>query len=325
MLCVLRAVFYTGGDYLSLTMSLTTTVAGVKLPNPTILASGILGVSRASLANVIKHGAGGCVIKSISLEERVGHKAPNMITFEAGMMNAVGYSNPGVIEAKKEFTDLRNLDAPIFASIIGQDEIEFARMAEQLLSDEFSAVEVVLSCPHTPGYGTLAGQNSPDNTEKITRAVRDKTKLPIFVKISPDSNPIGEVAKAAEAGGADGITAVNTMGPGMIIDTETGQPILDFKVGGVSGPALRPIACRCIYDVYKAVKIPIIGCGGVTYGTDALQLLMAGAQAVEIGTGIYYRGIEVFQKVTDEITKYIKRKNFTSLDDVVGLTHKFES
>jgi len=306
-------------------MLLSTTIAGLKLENPTILASGILGVSRASLKNVMKNGAGACVIKSISKEPRKGHHAPNIITFEAGMMNAVGYSNPGVEVAQKEFSDLKALGKPVIASIIGTDEKEFAVMAEIFLPGEFSAVEVVLSCPHTPGYGTLAGQNTPENTEKITKAVRKKTKLPIFIKISPDSNPIGEVVKGAEAGGADAITAVNTMGPGMIIDIQTGQPILDFKMGGISGPALRPIAVRCIYDIRKAVKLPIIGCGGITYGKDAIEMMMAGASAIEIGTGVYYRGVDVFKKVTDEIETFMQQKGYNKLNDFIGLTHKLEA
>ncbi|MBU0598145.1 dihydroorotate dehydrogenase [Patescibacteria group bacterium] len=305
-------------------MDISTNIAGINLTNPTMLASGIMGVSRASLNNVIKNGAGACVIKSISLEERAGHAAPNIITFAGGMMNAIGYSNPGVDQAKKEFSDLKDLSAPIIASIIGQDEKEFAMMAEKFLPGEFAAVELALSCPHTPGYGTLAGQNTPRNTEKITRAVKENTKLPIFVKISPDSQPIGEVAKAAEAGGADAITATNTMGPGMIIDIQTGQPILDFKIGGISGPALHPIAVRCIYDIYKSVTIPIIGCGGVTYGKDALAMLMAGASAVQIGTGIYYRGLEVFKKVTQEIKDFMQDKKYKSLKDFIALTHKLE-
>ncbi len=305
-------------------MSLKTNIAGLKLDNPTILASGILGVSRASLKNVIANGAGGCVIKSISLEERPGHAAPNIITFEGGMLNAVGYSNPGVEEAKKEFSNLKKLDAPIMASIIGKDADEFGEMAERFLSDDFSAVEVVLSCPHTPGYGTLAGQNTPENTEKITKAVREKTDLPLFIKISPDTNPIGEVVKAAEAGGADAIVAVNTMGPGMVIDIQTGHPILDFKMGGVSGPALRPIAVRCIYDIRKAIKLPIVGCGGITYGRDAIEMIMAGASAIQIGTGIYYRGVEVFKKVCDEIEKFMQQKGYSSIDDFKNLTHKLE-
>ncbi len=304
-------------------MDLRTTIGKLELQNPTMLASGILGVSRASLKNVIEHGAGAAVIKSISLEERGGHKAPNMITYEGGMLNAVGYSNAGVAEAKEEFTDLESLGAPIIASIIGQNAEEFGRMAEQLLPGEFSAVEVVLSCPHTPGYGTMAGQNSPSSTEEIAKTVRTKTDLPMFVKLSPDSPAIGEVAKAAEAGGADAITATNTMGPGMIVDVKTGQPILDFKMGGVSGAALRPISVRCIYDIYKAVQIPIIGCGGVTTGRDALEMMMVGARAVQIGTAIYHRGVEVFTHVTDELSAELGAQGKT-LEDIIGLTHKLE-
>lgn len=305
-------------------MHLQTTIGKLELPNPTMLASGILGVSRASLKNVINHGAGAAVIKSISLAERPGHKAPNMITYEGGMLNAVGYSNAGVEEAVKEFADLKSLGAPVVASIIGTNAEEFGKMAEKLLPGEFAAVEVVLSCPHTPGYGTMAGQNSPNNTEEITRTVRSKTDLPMFVKLSPDSPAIGEVAKAAEAGGANAITATNTMGPGMIIDIKTGQPILDFKMGGVSGAALRPIAVRCIYDIYKSVKIPIIGCGGVTNGRDAIEMMMAGARAVQIGTAVYHRGVEVFKLITEEMSAELTAQGKT-LEDIIGLTHKLEA
>jgi len=134
-------------------MSLATEINGIKLANPTLLASGVLGVSKASLHNVINNGAGGCVIKSISLEARSGHPGPNVISFEAGLMNAVGYSNPGVKEAKEEFSGLKELGAPVVASIIGQDVDEFAKMAEELLPGDFAAVELALSCPHTPGFG----------------------------------------------------------------------------------------------------------------------------------------------------------------------------
>lgn len=302
-------------------MDISTRIGRLTLANPTMLASGILGVSRASLKHVFQNGAGACVIKSISLEERVGHHAPNMITYEGGMLNAVGYSNPGVEEARKEFNSLQNIGGPVFASIIGKNADEFAEMAEQLLPGEFSAVEAVLSCPHTPGYGTMAGQGTPKSTEEITKAIRAKTTLPLFIKISPDSQPIGEVAKAAEAAGADGIVAVNTMGPGMIIDIQTGQPILHFKVGGVSGPALRPIAVRCIYDIRKAVRIPIIGVGGVTTGRDAVEMMMVGASAVEIGTAIYYRGVDVFKKVSDEIEAFMQEKKYKQLEDFISLTH----
>lgn len=298
---------------------LSITFAGLKLKNPTILASGILGVSRASLKNVVKNGAAACVIKSISKEERPGHNGPNMHPIEAGFMNAVGYSNPGLAEAKKEFSNLAEVGAPVIASIIGQTPEDFAYMAENFLPGEFAAVEAVLSCPHTPGFGTLAGQGTPDATEKITKAVRKKTKLSLFIKLSPQSEPISEVAKAAEAAGADGITAINTMGPGMYIDIKMRAPVLHFGMGGVSGPALRPIAVRCVSDIYQAVKIPIIGCGGVQTGRDAIEMMMAGAQAIQIGTGVYYRGIDVFKKVCQEIEQFMQEEGISDLKEIIGI------
>ncbi len=302
-------------------MDLSTIINGIRFSNPTMLASGILGVSKSSLKNVIEHGAGGCVIKSISLEARSGHPGPNVISFEAGLMNAVGYSNPGVKQAKKEFAGLNELNAPIIASIIGQDAEEFAQMAEKLLPAEFRGVELALSCPHTPGFGTMSGQNSPANTAKITKAVKEKTKLPVWVKLSPNSPNLGEVAKAAESAGADAIVAVNTMGPGMVIDINTAKPVMGFKIGGISGPALLPIAIRCIYDIYKSVKIPVIGVGGVTYGKDAIAMMMAGASAIQIGSGIYYRGIDVFKKVTGEVEKFMKEKDYKTIKEIIGQAH----
>lgn len=303
-------------------MDLSVCFNKIRFPNPVLLASGILGVTKSSLKNVISHGAGGCVIKSVSLEPRAGHSGPNIITFEAGVMNAVGYSNAGLSSAKKEFKSLKELKAPVIASIIGQNEKEFARMAEELLPGDFAAVELALSCPHTPGYGTLSGQNSPDNTEKITRAVREKTRLPVWVKLSPNSPHLGEVGKAAEAGGADAIVAVNTLGPGMIIDINTAKPVIGFKIGGVSGPALRPIAVRCVYDLFEAVKIPIVGVGGVSRGKDAVEMMMAGASAVQIGSGVYYRGLDVFKKVNNEISKFMAAKKIKLLKSIVGQAHE---
>ena len=297
---------------------LETNFLNIKFANPILLASGILGVSKDSLKNCVENGAGGCVIKSISREPRPGHAAPNMHPVEGGFMNAVGYSNPGLKEAKNEFSGLSKVGAPVIASIIGKSAEEFGYMAEHFVSEEFDAVEAVLSCPHTPGYGTLAGQGTPEETEKITRAIKEKTKLPVIIKVSPQSEPITEVAKAAEAGGADAITAINTMGPGMYIDIKSRAPVLHFGIGGVSGPALRPIAVRCVSDIYKAVKIPIIGVGGVQSGRDAIEMMMAGATLLQIGTAIYYRGIDVFKKITDEMKEFMNEEGIKSLDEIIG-------
>ncbi|MBU1164907.1 dihydroorotate dehydrogenase [Patescibacteria group bacterium] len=303
-------------------MNLSTNLCGIKIDNPTILASGILGVTKSSLKNIAKNGAGAVTMKSISKEPRKGHPNPIITTFEAGMMNAVGYSNPGIEEAKKEFVDLKDVGAPVIASIIGSTADDFAYMAKRFLTDEFAAVEIPLSCPHTPGFGTLAGQGTPKATSDITKAVVKNTKLPVFVKVSPNIPKLADVAKAAEEAGAAAITAINTAGPGMIINIETGKPILANKFGGVSGPAIKPIAVRCVYDIYKAVKIPIIGLGGINTGRDAIEMMMAGATAVGIGTGIYYRGPEIFKKVADEIKEFMKEQDYKNLKEIIGIAHE---
>lgn len=300
---------------------LTTTICGLKLKNPTILASGILGVTKASLKSVINNGAGAVVTKSISLLPRPGHPSPIIVTYEAGILNAVGYSNPGADNASEEFTNIREIGAPAILSIIGQSMDDFKKVWEKLEGCGFCAIEIPLSCPHTPGYGTMGGQHTPEMAEKITKAIKAVAKVPVFIKVSPNENMVA-VAKAAEAAGADGITAVNSMGPGMIIDLETKTPILGFGMGGVSGAALRPIAVRCVFDLYQAVKIPIIGGGGVACGRDLIEMMMAGATAVEIGTAVYDRGVGVFQKIVAEASDWLENHNYQKISDVIGLAHK---
>ncbi|MCX6818050.1 MAG: dihydroorotate dehydrogenase [Candidatus Aenigmarchaeota archaeon] len=302
-------------------MNLETSLCGIKLANPVILASGILGVSRSLLSEVIRNGAGAVTIKSISLEAREGHKNPTVIAFDAGLMNAVGYSNPGTAGAKKEFTGLKGLGAPVFASIIGQDASEFEKVAEALGGLEFSAIEIPLSCPHTPGFGTLAGQDTPEKTHEIVRAVIKKTKLPVFVKLSPITRNIGDVARAAEKAGASAITAVNTMGPGMIINIDAKKPVLGFRMGGVSGPALKPVAIRCVYDIYESVKIPIIGIGGIMTGRDAIEMMMAGAKAIGVGSAVHYRGMDVFKKICSEMSEWMYENGYESFDGIIGAAH----
>lgn len=303
-------------------MSLETELCGIKLKNPTVLASGILGTSRSLLNRVIENGAGAVTIKSISYEPREGHKNPTVIEFEAGLMNAVGYSNFGVEGACREFANLNELKAPVFASIIGTEPEDFVRVAEGLKGLDFSAIEIPLSCPHTPGFGTLAGQDAPEKTREITRSVARRTELPVFIKLSPNTKNIGEVAKAAEEAGASGINAVNTLGPGMKINIEAKKPVLDFRVGGVSGPALKPVAVRCVYDVYGSVKIPVIGTGGVLTGRDAIEMIMAGATAIGIGSGIHYRGIEVFEKIKKEMSEWMEKNGYKNLKEIRGMAHE---
>ncbi|MEK6917136.1 MAG: dihydroorotate dehydrogenase, partial [Nanoarchaeota archaeon] len=293
-------------------MDLTTNICGIKLKNPTILASGILGVTAASLKFVVQNGAGAVTIKSITKETRKGHSQPIVHSFDNGMLNAVGYSNPGYEKAIDEFSKLSDVGAPVIASIVAKDADEFSFLTKEFVNRlEFDALEIPLSCPHTPGFGTMAGHSSPEATSEITKSIRKETKLPLIIKLSPNVPNIGAVAKAAEDAGADAICAVNTAGPGMAIDVNTGKKMLGFGMGGISGPALKPLALRTVYDIYDYVKIPIIGTGGVSNGDDALQMIMAGATAVGIGTAVVTHGINVFSEVCKEMKDIMEKNNYS--------------
>lgn len=300
---------------------LSVNLAGLRLSNPTILASGILGTCTALLRRCAENGAGAVTIKSISTEPRDGHSSPTVLAFDAGLINAVGYSNPGAKAAAEQFADIGTVGAPVIASVIGTTPDDFVRVIETLAPVPFAAVELPLSCPHTPGYGLLAGQGTPEATAAITAAVKKATKLPVFVKVSPSISQLGDVCKAAADAGADAISAVNSMGPGMIISTEARRPVLAFGVGGVTGPALRPIALRCVYDIYKAVKVPIIGIGGISTGRHAIEMIMAGATAVGIGSGVYYEGVGIFKKVCDEMREWMSQNGVKSVAEIVGAVH----
>ncbi len=296
---------------------------GIELKNPTILASGILGVTKASLRNVALNGAGAVTIKSISKEPRKGHNNPILVGYESGFLNAVGYSNPGIEEAKKEFVNLKDIGVPVIGSIIGTTVDDFDYMSRNF-SSGFDAVEIPLSCPHTPGFGVLAGQSTPEATFEITKTVKKNIKVPLIVKISPSAADLCGIAKAAKDAGADALNIGNTQGPGMVIDIKTAKPILDFKIGGLSGPGIRPIAVRCVYDVFQATngKITIIGTGGVTYGRDAIEMMMAGSTAVGIGTGVYYRGTDVFRKVAEEMKIFLEQNGYSSIKQIIGAAHE---
>ncbi len=305
----------------SLKIDLSVKIKSLRLLNPVILASGILGLDVFSLEKAVKGGAGAVTMKSLTLDSRKGHNNPILVEVEQGFLNAVGYANKGIEKGIKEFKKWDN-KTPLIGSIVGTTANDFKKLSEQIQQTPIKALEIVLSCPHTPGYGLMAGQGTPKQTAKITRAVRRTTQLPLFVKLSPSIEAVGEVAKAAESEGADVINMGNTLGPGMKIDIERGQPVLDFKIGGMSGPAIKPIMIRSVYDIYEAVKIPVIATGGITYGQDIIEAIMAGAEAVEIGTGIYYRGINIFKKVVNEVKEWMDSHGYKKIIEFKGIAHK---
>jgi dihydroorotate dehydrogenase (NAD+) catalytic subunit len=297
---------------------LKTRIGTLKLENPTILAAGVLGTTASSLRRVMRNGAGAVVTKSVGLYPREGHRGPVLVEIEGGYINAMGLPNPG-LEFIEELETLRTFDdsKPIIVSIFGSDEREFIKLATSVcrLAD---AIELNLSCPHTKGYGFEIG-SQPVVVETITKSIKEAVELPVWVKLTPNVNDITSIGKAAERGGADAVVAINTV-TGMAIDVESGIPILGNIFGGVSGHIIRPIAVRCIYELYNELDIPIVGVGGVNDYRSALELIMAGAQAIQLGSAVA-RDISIFKEVSGGISAYLTEKNF-NLHDIIGIAHR---
>ena len=298
----------------------------MKLRNPTVLASGILGVTGSSLVNVARHGAGAVTTKSIGLNERAGHKNPILLAFDAGLINAVGLPCPGIEESLYELRyAVENSEAPVIASLFASTASEFGVVAERVSRAKPAMIEVNISCPNVASEFGRPFALEATSAARAVEAVQANTRLPIVAKLSPNANNICDIARAVEEAGADAVSAVNTLGPGMVIDIHSAKPILCNKTGGISGPALRPIALRCVYDIYKAVDLPIIGIGGIDSGEAAIAMIMAGARAVGIGSGIYYRGIDVFSSVCKEIQEFMDHGGYSRIDEMIGIAHEKEA
>ncbi|MBU1197775.1 dihydroorotate dehydrogenase [Candidatus Micrarchaeota archaeon] len=301
-------------------------LAKKKLANPTVLASGILGTSAMLMQYVGKCGAGAVTTKSCNLQGRTGHPNPSVISTEHFMLNAVGLSNPGAEEERETVKELKRKTAiPVIASVFERSPAHFAEVAALISRAEPDFIELDLSCPNVEseqrmkGYGEFA--SNPDLAFKVVSEVKDQCRLPVFAKLSPNCSDIAVIARACEEAGADGITAINTA-KGMVIQPELRRPVLANRSGGVSGPALKPIAIKSVYDVYEAVDIPIIGTGGVTTGRDAVEMMMAGACAVGVGSAVYWNGFNVFKSITREMQGWMKKNHFTSVRQLVGAAHE---
>jgi len=292
----------------------------LRLANPTMLASGILGLSAESLGNIVIAGAGAIVTKSVGLKPRNGYANPTIVQTSCGLINAMGLPNPGISELVKEIREAKSFGAPVIVSVYGFSAEEYATVAKKAVEAGADAVELNVSCPHVKETGSEIGQNPKILTE-VVRRVKAVVEKPVFVKLSPNVTNIAEIAEAAAKAGANALTAINTV-KAMAIDTDTTVPILSNKTGGLSGPAIKPIAVRCVYAIYERVKLPIMGCGGITNWRDAVEFLLAGATAVQIGTAMALKGPNVFKKVTRGINAYLKRKGFKSVNEIVGLSHR---
>ncbi len=299
-------------------MDLKIELAGIKLRNPTILAAGILGISSSLLKRIYDEGAGCIVTKSIGPEPRLGYANPCITEVEGGYVNAMGLPNPGIDAFSEELMELKRMGVPTIVSIFAEDETKFAMVAQVAQEKGAIGLELNISCPHAEVC--TIGEN-PEITKRVVSAVKTAVSIPVFVKLTPNVTDIVEIATAAEKAGADGLTAINTV-RAMAIDIYSKTPILSNKFGGLSGPAIKPIAIRCIYEIFETVKIPIIGVGGITSWKDAVEFFLAGASAIQIGTAIKYRGLPIFQEICLELSKYLKKEHISNLSELIGAAHR---
>lgn len=288
-------------------------ISTLKLRNPLMLASGILGSNAGSLNRIAKH-AGSVVTKSVGLEGREGYRNPCVISWECGILNAVGLASPPAEDFAKELK-MFNGDCPLIVSLFGSTPEEFAKLVK--IFDFANAFELNLSCPHAKGLGLEIGRDL-DLVYEIIKAVKKNTDKPVFAKVSANLDYV-ELAKVCESAGADGIVAINTV-RGMAIDIVSKRPILSNVSGGVSGKAIKPIALKCVWDIYEEVSIPVIGCGGISNWKDVVEFALAGAKAAQIGSAFYY-SYDVMKNILEGLKSYL-RINLICFDELVGLAHK---
>lgn len=306
-------------------VDLSCVLPGVRLRNPTVLASGILGTSADLLERAALCGAGCVTAKSCGLEERSGHPNPVAVEWDGGVINAVGLTNPGVkdevplLRAAKE--RLAPLGVPLIASIFASTEAAFSQLAAGIAQAEPDLIEVNISCPNVGDELGTPFAGSPESAARATAAVKAAVHIPISVKLAPNVPDIARIAQAVVEAGADAITAINTM-PGMLVDARAGQAVLSNRVGGLSGWSLKPVALRCVAEIRRAVEVPIIGTGGIARGIDAAEMIMAGADAVGVGSAVWKRGPEVFGLICSELEEFMQQEGYKDLRSMRGVALK---
>jgi dihydroorotate dehydrogenase (NAD+) catalytic subunit len=263
--------------------------------------------------------------KTCTPEPRRGHKNPTAIDWGHGLINAMGLPNPGVEEEVRLLEEavrrLTPLGVPVIASISADTAEAFGRSAAIVARAGPALIEVNISCPNVQSEQCEMFAASAEAAANVTRSVKAATSIPCIIKLSPNVPDIGAIARAVAEAGADAICAVNTM-PGMLIDAETGVRVLANRGGGISGPALKPIALRCVHEIAAAVSIPLIGTGGVLSGQDAVEMISAGAVCVGVGSAVYYRGESAFALIREELLQWMQDHGFTKLEEIRGRTHR---
>lgn len=298
-------------------IDLSVTLGPLKLKNPVMVASGTFGYGREYSDIVPLEKLGAVVVKGISLKPRSGNPPPRLVETTAGLINAIGLENVGLevfVSEKLPFLKKRNI--PTVVNIFGETVEEYEEIARRLNSvDGITALEINISCPNVKAGGVHFGTD-PSMAASVVRAVRDVTSLPIITKLSPQVTSISDMAKAVEDAGTDIISCINTI-PAMAVNVYSRRPLLGNITGGLSGPAIKPIALRCVYEVVRAVNVPVIGIGGITNAEDALEFLLVGAKAIQVGT-MNFINPRVAIEIIEGIERFMKLQEITHIEDFIG-------
>ena len=298
-------------------MDMRVKIAGVEWNNPVTVASGTFGSGEEYSEFVDLNRLGAVTTKGVANVPWPGNPTPRVAEIHSGMMNAIGLQNPGIdVFCKRDIPFLRQYDTKIIVNVCGRSTEDYCEVVERLANEDVDMLEINISCPNVKEGGIAFGQN-PKAAEEITRAVKKYAKQPVIMKLSPNVTSISEMAKAVEAGGADAISLINTL-TGMKIDINRKTFALANKTGGVSGPAIHPIAVRMVYEAANAVNVPIIGMGGIETAEDAIEMLLVGASAVSVGTANFYNP-NVTMEIVDGIARYMEQNHFAGVQDMVGI------
>lgn len=292
-------------------------IAGVQMKNPVVTASGTFGYGEefGSFYDISR--LGGIMVKGVSAQPWLGNQGVRIAETAAGMLNSVGLQNPGVDYFLDHYLpELRQKDLAVFVNVVGHAVDEYAAAVEKLEGHEgIAGLEVNISCPNLKAGG-LAFGTDPQKAAEVTAEVKKRTKLPVIMKLSPNVTNIAEIAKAVEAAGADGVSLINTL-LGMAIDVKTRRPILGNVVGGLSGPAIKPVALRMVWQVHQAVQIPIIGMGGIVSATDAIEFMLAGATGVAIGCGNFINPMTAVDVIAG-IEEWLDKEGVADINEIIG-------
>ena len=301
-------------------IDLSVNIGALALKNPVMTASGTFGYGTEFADFVDLNRLGGIIVKGTTLEPRQGNPYPRMAETAQGMLNCVGLQNKGVdYFCEHIYPEVRNLKTAVLVNVSGNSPENYAECAQRIAAlEDIPAIELNISCPNVKQGGMAFGV-TPEGAASVVKAVRKAYPKTLIVKLSPNVTSIADIARAVEAEGADAVSLINTL-MGMAIDAERRKPVLSIGTGGLSGPAVKPVALRMVWQVYDAVKIPIVGLGGIMNATDAIEFMLAGATAIEIGTANFIDP-SVTIKVIDGIQDYLSRHGFASAKDIIGAAH----